>query len=261
MWYQRAQSSIGTQLPDVETSEFAQLFQTAMAEWKSSRNVMNPRVLIEQFITETMPHLGIRRVLNTYREADEFLNNLAGFEVRNENPNLSHQTFPNLAFRQFQVELEIQQIVGFCDENCGRQNSVTTAELRPFISIEHYEEDQRNLTLQNHIEALLNQHEEMVRFTCPECQILCQRVQKISMINDSTDCLFVKIGGTPNLRIQLGNDLSIETRDNGVIHYQLLGGIQQEGSRLSGHFGKYIKINAVLLLHYYITILLQWCIY
>ena len=92
-------------MPNVDTSELARLFQAAMQEFRTSSVVFDPRTIIVQFIEETMPHIGVKRALNTYRETDEFLINLAGFEVINPNhPEVpEHQTFPNLAFKSFQA--------------------------------------------------------------------------------------------------------------------------------------------------------------
>ena len=49
-WFQRIQSTLGLQLPDVETSPMAQLFQAAMVQFRTSANVFNPREIIEEFI-------------------------------------------------------------------------------------------------------------------------------------------------------------------------------------------------------------------
>ena len=49
------------------------------------------------------------------------------------------------------------------------------------------------------------------------------------------DALPVKIQQTDqNSRLRLGGDLAIITRDDGVVQYTLLGGVQY----IPGHFGK-----------------------
>ena len=71
-------------------------------------------------------------------------------------------------------------------------------------------------------------------FTAKDAISQSEEGKKQTLIH-GIDALPVKIQQTDqNSRLRLGGDLAIITRDDGVVQYTLLGGVQY----IPGHFGK-----------------------
>ena len=232
VWYER--SKRGKTLPDVDTCSFARMFQQAMQEYTSSTQLFNPQALVKEFITRYMPHERLGDVMSQNREATDFFDKLVGYEVSEaqQRRNVDRFVYPCLAFADFQPPVQWLQTI----PNCCRPNTWNHERLLPYISIDLFDEENQNASLQNLVERALNEDKQMFpNFYCQRCHQSIRGRDKQTLIH-GIDALPVKIQQTDqNSRLRLGGDLAIITRDDGVVQYTLLGGVQY----IPGHFGKY----------------------
>ena len=74
-------------------------------------------------------------------------------------------------------------------------------------------------------------------FYCQTCETSLRGYEKTTLIR-GIPALPVNIQAQHISPLRLGGDLAINTRDDGVVHYSLIGGVQYT----PGHFGKSQKL-------------------
>ena len=107
--------------------------------------------------------------------------------------------------------------------------------LLPYISIDLFDEENQNASLQHLVERALNEERQMFpNFYCQRCHRSIRGREKQTLLR-GIDALPVKIQQTDqNSRLRLGGDLAIISQDDGIVFYTLIGGVQYT----PGHFGK-----------------------
>ena len=97
------------------------------------------------------------------------------------------------------------------------------------------DEENQNASLQHLVERALNEERQMFpNFYCQRCNRSIRGREKQTLLR-GIDALPIKIQQTDqNSRLRLGGDLAIITRDDGIVFYTLIGGVQYT----PGHFGK-----------------------
>ena len=234
VWYERTRR--GLQLPHLDTCSFARMFQEAMQQFNSSTQLFDPRRLVSEFIRNYMPHEQIREVMSNNQETSNFFECLRGYVVAEDlqRRNVDRYVYPCLPFSDFQPPVEWRQNIPPC--NCpGRQNSVNQEKLLSYINITLFEGEEQGSSLQQLVEHALNDEKPLrPNFFCEVCRRTLRGMEKTTLIR-GIDALPIKIEQTQqSTRVRLGGDLAINTRDEGVQHYSLLGGVQYT----PGHFGK-----------------------
>ena len=236
IWYERSLNGRGLHLPDLDTCPFATIFSEAMQQYKSSRQVFNPRRLVTEFVSRYMPHERLGDVMGANREATEFFECLAGYQVteNQQRRNVEREVYPCLSMSDFQPPVEWRLNVPPC--NC-RPNTRNREKILPFIGILVDGEGQ-NLSLQQLVENALNVEKPLrPNFYCQTCGRSLRGYEKTTLIR-GIPALPVNIQAQHISSLRLGGDLAINTRDDGVVHYSLIGGVQYT----PGHFGKSQKL-------------------
>ena len=189
-----------------------------------------------EFISTYMPHERLGDVMGENREATEFFECLAGYQVteNQQRRNVEREVYPCLSMSDFQPPVEWHLNVPPC--NC-RSNTRNQEKIIPFIGILLDEEDQ-NLSLQQLVENELNVVKPVrPNFYCQTCETSLRGYEKTTLIR-GIPALPVNIQAQHISPLRLGGDLAINTRDDGVVHYSLIGGVQYT----PGHFGKSQKL-------------------
>ena len=171
------------------------------------------------------------------REATEFFESMVGYQVplNQQRRNVDREVYPCLPMADFQPPIQWRQNIPCC--NC-RENSVLQEKIIPFIFVAMVDGVGQNLSLQQLVENVLNTEVPLrPNFFCQTCQSSLRGSERTTLIR-GIHALPVNIQTQRISRLRLGGDLAINTRDEGIVHYTLIGGVLY----IPGHFGKSKKI-------------------
>ena len=216
IWYSLSQSGRKIQIHPSDEKKFTSKLKTAMEQFSSSNSLIEPHILIELLVKEFMVETP-QKVMGQHREGSEFFDALAG--------KMNPQIQPCLSFAFMQPVVEWVQI---CVPCICRDKSKNEIKRDAFIDVYWPMEGAESASLQQLVEYRLNANYNL-HTTCDDCDKSSDWTEKLTLMT-GIEALPIRVQRVKNHTMELGENLSINTKNNEIVHYELVGGVQNIGN-------------------------------
>ena len=207
------------------------MYQDLITNWNDSDFIYQPIPILKQFVREYVPQFSVNHIMNTYWDAEFLFDKLSGHSTYTVDENDPTKTVATVVIEPAAAFRHIQPMISTVETRpyCCRENKVEEIARKGYINI--VTDEEHNQTIQELVEERLNEDRILNdAYECPHCERVLPRCEVTERLVESISALPVFLRNMDRRPIEFGNDITIESLNDGPIQFTLIGCIQFTGN-------------------------------